>query len=173
MTESGGFSDSSLLLMVALLGCKFFHFEWLASLVASSRFLVDTVVGRLSTAGDGIGNLLGLERKLFVDRFFDDGPECLSRNETNELNGSIRGWRICRANALIVSGASLGIGRAVAIVGSVWCRSGHQLSVTSKMLAGVAECEEAGGKAHAVKADFGEEQQIQSLVEQSIHHGRN
>ncbi|MEC7681019.1 MAG: hypothetical protein VX694_17220 [Planctomycetota bacterium] len=28
-----------------------------------------------STAGDGIGNLLGLERKVFVDRFFDDGPE--------------------------------------------------------------------------------------------------
>ena len=70
----------------------------------------------------------------------------------------------------IVSGASLGIGRAVAIE---LARSGAEVVINYRSheqdaLQAVAECEEAGGKAHAVKADFGEEQQIQSLVEQSI-----
>ena len=70
----------------------------------------------------------------------------------------------------IVSGASLGIGRAVAIE---LARSGAEVVINYRShqedaLSAVAECESVGGKAHAVRADFGDENQINSLVSQAI-----
>ena len=70
----------------------------------------------------------------------------------------------------IVSGASLGIGRSVAIE---LARSGAEVVVNYRSheqdaLDAVAECESVGGKAHAIRADFAEQEQIEGLVAQSI-----
>lgn len=69
----------------------------------------------------------------------------------------------------IVSGASMGIGRGVAVE---LAKAGAEVVINYRSHEDdaknvVAECEAAGGKAHAIRADFVEQEQIERLVETS------
>ena len=70
----------------------------------------------------------------------------------------------------IVSGSSMGIGRGIAIE---LARAGAEVVINYRSHAdeaesAVAECEQAGGKAHMIRADFASESEINGLVAQSI-----
>lgn len=70
----------------------------------------------------------------------------------------------------VVSGSSLGIGRAIAIE---LARAGAEVVINYRSheadaKEAVDECVRVGGKAHMVRADFASESEIKSLVDQSI-----
>jgi glucose 1-dehydrogenase len=70
----------------------------------------------------------------------------------------------------IVSGSSLGIGRGIAVE---LARAGAEVVINYRSHAGeaesaVAECLQAGGKAHMIRADFGNEAEVLALVEQAV-----
>jgi glucose 1-dehydrogenase len=70
----------------------------------------------------------------------------------------------------VVSGSSLGIGRGIAVE---LARAGAEVVINyrshaAEAEAAVAECQQAGGKAHMVRADFASETEILALVDQAI-----
>ncbi len=69
----------------------------------------------------------------------------------------------------IVSGSSMGIGRGVA---TELARAGAEVVINyrshvAEAEAAVEECKQAGGKAHMIRADFGQEDEVNTLVDQA------
>ena len=75
-----------------------------------------------------------------------------------------------QGKAAMVTGASRGIGRAIALAGT---QAGAQVTVSSRkdenLVESIQEIEEAGGQVLAVQAHMGDPQQVESLVAQALN----